>query len=81
MSPRRFWAPRAWLGGGWAESVLLSANEQGRWASIQPGTVAPAEAEVLAGPADRARLPAQGVRPRAGQLAWLLDAAAASQLP
>ena len=36
--------------------------------------------EVLAGPADRARLPAQGVRPGAGKLTWLLDAAAASQL-
>ena len=51
VSPRRFWAPRAWLGGGWAESVLLCADEQGRWASIQPGTLAPADAEVLAGPA------------------------------
>jgi formimidoylglutamate deiminase len=30
--------------------VLLSADAQGRWASIQPGAAAPADAEVLANP-------------------------------
>jgi len=50
MKLQRFWAPRAWVGGGWAESVLLSADTQGRWVSIEPHTAAPAEAEVLAGP-------------------------------
>jgi 6-phosphogluconolactonase/glucosamine-6-phosphate isomerase/deaminase len=36
--------------------------------------------EVLSGPADMARLPAQGVRPEHGQLVWLTDAAAAGAL-
>lgn len=36
--------------------------------------------QVLQGPPDPARLPAQGVRPSSGQLAWLLDAAAAGEL-
>jgi 6-phosphogluconolactonase len=36
--------------------------------------------DVLRGPPDVARLPAQGVRPEAGALAWLVDAAAASRL-
>jgi len=36
--------------------------------------------EVLRGPADLARLPAQGVRPERGALVWLADAAAAKEL-
>jgi 6-phosphogluconolactonase len=36
--------------------------------------------EVLRGPADVARLPAQGVRPKQGALVWLVDAAAAKEL-
>jgi len=36
--------------------------------------------EVLRGPADIARLPAQGVRPDRGALVWLVDAAAAKEL-
>jgi 6-phosphogluconolactonase len=36
--------------------------------------------EVLRGPADVARLPAQGVRPQSGELIWLVDAAAAKEL-
>jgi 6-phosphogluconolactonase len=36
--------------------------------------------EVLEGPADPARLPAQGVRAEAGRLAWLVDRAAAAAL-
>jgi 6-phosphogluconolactonase len=35
---------------------------------------------VLRGPREVARLPAQGVRPAAGELVWLVDAAAAQQL-
>jgi 6-phosphogluconolactonase len=35
---------------------------------------------VLRGPQDVARLPAQGVRPAAGSLVWLVDAAAAKQI-
>jgi 6-phosphogluconolactonase len=37
-------------------------------------------AEVLEGPVDPIRLPAQFIRPATGQLLWLVDAAAASQL-
>jgi 6-phosphogluconolactonase len=36
--------------------------------------------EVLGGPSDAARLPAQGVRPAQGSLTWLVDQAAASKL-
>jgi 6-phosphogluconolactonase len=36
--------------------------------------------EVLRGPADLARLPAQGVRPERGTLVWLVDQAAAQEL-
>ena len=36
--------------------------------------------EVLRGPVDVARLPAQGVRPKQGALVWLVDAAAAKEL-
>jgi 6-phosphogluconolactonase len=36
--------------------------------------------EVLRGPFDRARLPAQGVQPEQGSLVWLVDAAAAKEL-
>ena len=36
--------------------------------------------EVLRGPHDPARLPAQGVRPERGELVWLVDEAAASQV-
>jgi len=36
--------------------------------------------EVLRGPLEPARLPAQGVRPTAGQLVWLVDAAAAREV-
>src|SRR5262249_15561020 len=36
--------------------------------------------EVLRGPLESARLPAQGVRPAQGTLLWLVDAAAAREL-
>ena len=36
--------------------------------------------EVLRGPVDVARLPAQGVRPKQGALVWLVEAAAAKEL-
>ncbi len=50
MSARRFWAPRAWVAGAWLDSVLLSADAQGHWSAVEPGTAAPADAEVLGGP-------------------------------
>jgi formimidoylglutamate deiminase len=47
---RRYLAPRAWVGGGWARDVLLVADAQGRWAEITPGAVDTAGAERLPGP-------------------------------
>jgi formimidoylglutamate deiminase len=49
--PRSFWAPRAWLAGGWHEHVLLRTDARGCWAEISAGVVlAPPGAQVLAGP-------------------------------
>jgi formimidoylglutamate deiminase len=45
------WAPRAWIGGRWVDAVLLEAGRDGRWATVQSGVAAPAQAAVLAGPA------------------------------
>ena len=44
-----FWAPRAWVNGAWAESVLLQVDAQGCWAHVTPDTPAPPQAEALAG--------------------------------
>ncbi|MDP3226284.1 MAG: formimidoylglutamate deiminase, partial [Rubrivivax sp.] len=44
------WAPRAWVNGAWAESVLLQVDPQGRWSAVTPDTPAPPQAEVLPGP-------------------------------
>jgi len=44
------WAPRAWVDGAWAASVLMQVDAQGRWSSITPDTPAPPQAEVLPGP-------------------------------
>lgn len=48
---RRFFAPQAWIGGGWARDVLLVA-EEGRWREVRSGCRREdaAGAEVLAGP-------------------------------
>ena len=45
-----FWAPRAWVGGAWADDVLLRAGADGRWAEVQPGTPVPPAAERLPAP-------------------------------
>jgi formimidoylglutamate deiminase len=50
MSAGLYWAPRAWIDGRWADSVLLRAGDDGHWAQVQAGTPAPPQAEVLAGP-------------------------------
>jgi formimidoylglutamate deiminase len=50
MSGSLFWAPRAWIDGRWADAVLLRAGRDGHWAEINPGTPAPPQAELLAGP-------------------------------
>ena len=46
-----WWAPRAWLPGGWAEGVLLQADARGHWSAITPGVPTPPEgAQCLSGP-------------------------------
>jgi formimidoylglutamate deiminase len=51
MSERLLWAPRAWLGAGWHDAVLLAIGADGRWSRIEPGVAsAPEGAERLAGP-------------------------------
>jgi formimidoylglutamate deiminase len=51
MPESLLWAPRAWLGGGWSDAVVLRVGDDGRWAAITPGTAEPPPgASVLAGP-------------------------------
>ena len=50
MSATTWWAPRAWVGGRWADAVLMTVGSTGHWLSIQPDTPAPPQAEVLPGP-------------------------------
>jgi formimidoylglutamate deiminase len=45
-----YWAPRAWVGGGWAVSVLLRCDADGLWSEVQSGVPAPPGATVLEGP-------------------------------
>ncbi|MDQ6681033.1 MAG: hypothetical protein M3Y67_08730, partial [Pseudomonadota bacterium] len=46
------WAPRARLGDGWADAVLLRIDSNGCWSEITPGVaLPPAEASRLAGAA------------------------------
>ncbi|MDP1650558.1 MAG: formimidoylglutamate deiminase [Rubrivivax sp.] len=44
------WAPRAWIGGRWADAVLLHAGADGHWADIDAGSAPPPQATVLPGP-------------------------------
>jgi formimidoylglutamate deiminase len=44
------WAPRAWIGGTWADRVLLRIGADGCWAEVTPGVAAPDGALVLPGP-------------------------------
>ena len=50
MSATVLWAPRAWVGGRWADAVLMTVDSTGLWLSIQPDTPSPPQAEVLHGP-------------------------------
>ena len=49
---RRFFAPRAWIAGAWAQDVLLVAGADGLWQQVQPGCseVDRVGTEVLRGP-------------------------------
>jgi formimidoylglutamate deiminase len=49
MTPALLWAPRAWVGGRWADEVLLRADARGHWAEVRPGTPAPPDAQRLPG--------------------------------
>ncbi|MBC5783910.1 formimidoylglutamate deiminase [Ramlibacter sp. USB13] len=46
---RRFFAPQAWVQGGWQRDVLLVAGADGSWQEVRAGAQ-PDGAEVLAGP-------------------------------
>ena len=46
-----WWTPAAWIDGRWQASVLLEAGADGHWSRIVAGEAAPAQAELLAGPA------------------------------
>jgi len=50
MTRSVYWAPRAWLPGGWQDAVLLEVTESGHWARVQPHSAPPPEASRLAGP-------------------------------
>jgi formimidoylglutamate deiminase len=46
----RYWAPAAWITGGWRQSVVLETSADGHWSHIAAGVPAPHDAEKLAGP-------------------------------
>jgi len=48
----RYYAPQAWVAGGWADNVLLEAGPDGRWVSVRPDCpeARVGTAERLAGP-------------------------------
>ncbi|MGM9490150.1 formimidoylglutamate deiminase [Ideonella sp. YS5] len=50
MNEQTLWASRAWLPGGWRESVLLEIDGLGRWQKVQPDTPLPEGVAPLAGP-------------------------------
>jgi len=50
MTVARYWAPAAWVDGGWQRDVVLETDAQGRWSHIAAGVPAPPHAERLAGP-------------------------------
>jgi formimidoylglutamate deiminase len=45
-----FYAPQAWVGGAWAQQVLLRVDAQGHWCEITPNAHAEQGATVLPGP-------------------------------
>jgi formimidoylglutamate deiminase len=50
MTSTRYWAPAAWIAGGWQQSVVLEVDAQGRWSHVAAGVPPPDDAERLAGP-------------------------------
>ncbi|MFL6676965.1 MAG: formimidoylglutamate deiminase [Burkholderiaceae bacterium] len=49
-SAQRYWAPAAWIAGGWQRSVVLEVDAHGHWSHVAAGVPAPDGAERLAGP-------------------------------
>jgi len=47
---QRWWAPRAWLGGRWRESVALDVTADGTWAHVAPDTPRTPDMTALPGP-------------------------------
>jgi len=47
---QRYWAPAAWVDGGWQQSVVLETDANGHWSRVAAGVPAPHDAERLAGP-------------------------------
>ena len=45
-----YWAPAAWIAGGWQRDVVLEVGADGHWSHIATGVPAPVDAERLAGP-------------------------------
>jgi formimidoylglutamate deiminase len=50
MPEALLWAPRAWVGGGWRERVLLEAGADGHWKAITTDAAVPPTAEQLPAP-------------------------------
>jgi formimidoylglutamate deiminase len=50
IDARRYWAPAAWIDGGWQQSVVLEVDANGHWSHLAAGVPAPHDAERLAGP-------------------------------
>lgn len=48
--PQAFWAPQAWLNGGWQSQVLMELDARGHWTRFSAGQPAPAGAQRLDGP-------------------------------
>ncbi len=46
----RYWAPAAWIAGGWQRDVVLEVDAGGHWSHVAAGVPAPHDAETLAGP-------------------------------
>jgi formimidoylglutamate deiminase len=44
------WAPRAWVGSRWHDSVLFEVGRDACFARVSPGTAAPSQATALPGP-------------------------------
>ena len=81
---------QAWVVANWVEKlrayrITLTAPSINAAANVNfvitGAGKAPALVEVLFGPKDAERLPAQLIKPEAGVLTWLVDAAAAAHLP